>query len=266
MTVQAEGRTRTLAAIFTPLTDAAGASPGLIVVLEDVTDLLRAEKVAAWQEVARRLAHEIKNPLTPIQLSAQRIAKKFHEGDADLARVVKEGTDAIVNEVGGVKRLLDEFSRFARLPAVHPMPADPHQVIEQAIALYDGLHPGVQFERDFHPDGHRIDLDAEQIKRVCVNLFDNAIQAMDGKGTITVRTGSILDGKAFQVEISDQGPGIPPEDRERMFLPYFSTKRRGTGLGLAIVNRIISDHDGSVRFEDNAPRGSRFVIELPVRA
>ncbi len=266
VTVQAEGRTRTLAAIFTPLTDAAGASPGLIVVLEDVTDLLRAEKVAAWQEVARRLAHEIKNPLTPIQLSAQRIAKKFHEGDADLARVVKEGTDAIVNEVGGVKRLLDEFSRFARLPAVHPMPADPHQVIEQAIALYDGLHPGVQFERDFHPDGHRIDLDAEQIKRVCVNLFDNAIQAMDGKGTITVRTGSILDGKAFQVEISDQGPGIPPEDRERMFLPYFSTKRRGTGLGLAIVNRIISDHDGSVRFEDNAPRGSRFVIELPVRA
>jgi two-component system nitrogen regulation sensor histidine kinase NtrY len=179
---------------------------------------------------------------------------------------VEEGTETIVNEVRGVKRLLDEFSRFARLPAVHPVPADPHQVIEQAIALYDGLHPGVQFQRDFHPGGQHMDLDPEQIKRVFVNLFDNAIQAMDGKGTITVRTSSIHDGKSFQVEISDQGPGIPQEDREKMFLPYFSTKRRGTGLGLAIVNRIISDHDGSVRFEDNSPRGSRFVIELPVRA
>jgi two-component system nitrogen regulation sensor histidine kinase NtrY len=263
VTFHAGGRILTLTATVTSLRDVAGGTAGMIVVLEDVTQLIRAEKVAAWQEVARRLAHEIKNPLTPIQLSAQRIAKKFKEGSPDLERVVEEGTAAIVSEVHGVKKLLDEFARFARLPAVHPIPADPHQIIDQAIALYDGLHPHLLFQRRYHANGGPMLLDPEQMKRVCMNLFDNAIEAMSGKGTLDVSTATT--GGMLRVEVCDQGRGIPPEDRERMFVPYFSTKRKGTGLGLAIVNRIVSDHDGTVRFEENRPRGSRFIIEIPYR-
>lgn len=266
VTLHAEGRARTVSAILSPLPRVAQDAPGLIVVLEDVTDLLRAEKIAAWQEVARRLAHEIKNPLTPIQLSAQRIAKKFRQGDADLERVVEEGTEVILSEVRGVKRLLDEFSRFARLPAVQPVPVDLHQVIDQAIALYDGLHPHVTFTRDYHDPQQAMELDPEQMKRVCVNLFDNAIEAMEGRGTISVRTSHLAESHTLRMEISDDGPGIPEGDRERMFLPYFSTKRRGTGLGLAIVNRIIADHHGSVHVEMNEPHGSRVVIDLPTVA
>ncbi|MCZ6832319.1 MAG: ATP-binding protein [Acidobacteria bacterium] len=266
VTLHAEGRTRTVSAILTPLPRVAQDAPGFIVVLEDVTDLLRAEKIAAWQEVARRLAHEIKNPLTPIQLSAQRIAKKFRQGDADLERVVEEGTEVILSEVRGVQRLLDEFSRFARLPAVQPVAVDLHQVIDQAIALYDGLHPHVTFTRDYHAPEQAMELDPEQMKRVCVNLFDNAIEAMEGRGAISVRTSHLAESHRFRLEISDDGPGIPEGDRERMFLPYFSTKRRGTGLGLAIVNRIIADHHGSVRVEMNEPHGSRIVIDLPTLA
>jgi two-component system nitrogen regulation sensor histidine kinase NtrY len=264
--IHSAGRPLTLTATFTPLREPTGETIGVIVVLEDVTQVIRAEKVAAWQEVARRLAHEIKNPLTPIQLSAQRIAKKCQEQSPDLTTAVEEGTQAIVNEVRGVKKLLDEFSRFARLPAVRPVPSNIHQVIDQAIALYDGLHPDLTFRREYGANGGPITLDPEQMKRVCVNLFDNAIQAMDGRGTITVSTRSTSDGAGLRIAITDEGPGIPPEDRERMFLPYFSTKRRGTGLGLAIVNRIVSDHDGTVRYEQKDPQGGRFVIDLPVRA
>ncbi len=264
ISLQSAGRSVTVTVTVTSLGAAAGERAGMIIVLEDVTQLLRAEKVAAWQEVARRLAHEIKNPLTPIQLSAQRIAKKFQEGSPDLKRVVEEGTTAIVSEVHGVKRLLDEFARFARLPAVHPVLSDPHQIIEQAIALYDGLHPDLVFERSYQANGGPVLLDPEQMKRVCVNLFDNAIEAMDGKGTLAVSTASA--GGILRIEVCDQGRGIPPEDRERMFVPYFSTKRKGTGLGLAIVHRIVSDHDGTVRFQENQPRGSRFIIEIPYRA
>ncbi|MFQ5670429.1 MAG: ATP-binding protein [Acidobacteriota bacterium] len=264
ITLRTSGRTLTVTATLTGLREASGASMGMIVVLEDVTQLIRVEKVTAWQEVARRLAHEIKNPLTPIQLSAQRIAKKFRERSPDLDRVVREGTGAIVNEVLGVKKLLDEFARFARLPAIQPVPCDPHQIIDQAIALYDGLHAHLAFERDYNANGGPVNLDPGQMKRVCVNLFENAIGAMDGKGRIRVATSTA--GGWLRIEVSDNGPGIEAKDRERMFLPYFSTKRKGTGLGLAIVNRIVSDHEGTVRFEENTPRGSRFVIEIPARA
>ncbi|MFQ5768746.1 MAG: PAS domain-containing sensor histidine kinase, partial [Acidobacteriota bacterium] len=263
LTLSSPGRTLTITATLTPLYDGDGERMGMIMVLEDVTQLIRAEKAAAWQEVARRLAHEIKNPLTPIQLSAQRIAKKFKEQSPGLLEVVAEGTGVIVNEVSALKTLLDEFSQFARLPTVNRVPSDLHQVLDQAIALYDGLHPGVRFKRDYDPHGAHLSLDREQMKRVCVNLFDNAVEAMGVKGTIHVRTRQSRNGGGFRLEVSDEGKGIPLGDRDRMFLPYFSTKKKGTGLGLAIVNRIIADHEGTIRFEANEPRGSRFVIELP---
>ena len=260
------GRSQNVTVTVTPLRDADGEHLGMIVVLEDVTRLLRAEKVAAWQEVARRLAHEIKNPLTPIQLSAQRIAKKYQEGSGNLGRVVAEGTKAIVEEVNTLKRLVDEFSQFARLPTVNRRPSDPHQVIEQSIALYDGVHPGLTFVRDFTANGELVHLDPEQMKRVCLNLFDNAIEAMKGRGTIRISTRNLEDGRGFRLEVCDEGQGVTPAALDHLFEPYFSTKERGTGLGLAIVSRIIEDHDGTVQFESNQPSGSRFIIEIPARA
>ena len=264
--IVAAGRSLTASITLTPLHDVDGEPLGMIVVLEDVTRLLRAEKVAAWQDVARRLAHDIKNPLTPIQLSAQRIAKKFREGSGDLGQVVEEGTEAIVEEVNTLKRLVDEFSRFARLPSVNPRPANLHQVIDQAIALYDGAHPGLAFVRDYAANGGPIHLDPEQMKRVCMNLFDNAIEAMDGRGTITVATRNLENRRGFVLEVSDEGAGVSTSDRQHLFEPYFSTKSGGTGLGLAIVSRIVADHDGAVRFENNELGGSRFIIEIPARA
>ncbi|MFQ5719174.1 MAG: ATP-binding protein [Acidobacteriota bacterium] len=266
LSILSAGRTLTLSVTLTPLRDVDGASLGLIVVLEDVTRLLRAEKVAAWQDVARRLAHEIKNPLTPIQLSAQRIAKKFAEGSPDLGQAVEEGTEAIVEEVNALKRLVNEFSRFARLPSVNRRPVNPHHIIDQTIALYDGSHRGLTFVRDYGANGDLVQIDPEQMKRVCMNLFDNAIEAMQGSGTITVATRNLPRHQGFELEVRDEGPGVPEADRAHLFEPYFSTKAGGTGLGLAIVSRIIADHDGSVRCESQVPGGSRFIIELPAQA
>ena len=264
--VPLSGGERTVSLAMTPLTGTGAGRPGVTLVLEDVTQLLRAEKVAAWQDVARRLAHEIKNPLTPIRLSAERIARRQREGSPDLARTVDEATGAIVREVDALKRLVDEFSLFARLPAAQRVPCDPNPVIEQAVALFDGLHPRLRFERSLSANGGPVSLDPEQMKRVFINLFDNAIEAMNGQGTITVRTRRSADGRRLQVEVGDDGPGVPAADRARLFVPYFSTKSKGTGLGLAIVQRIVADHEGTVRVEDNKPQGSLFIIDLPAGA
>jgi two-component system nitrogen regulation sensor histidine kinase NtrY len=238
----------------------------LLMVLEDLTQLIRAQKIAAWREVARRMAHEIKNPLTPIQLSAQRIAKKLREGSPDLERVVEEGTTAIVNEVNTLKALMNEFSRYARMPEVQPVLTDVHQVIEAAIALHESAHAEVRFVRRFDSSVPAMALDREQIKRVFLNLFENALEAMDRQGVITVSSEYLAHQGLARIEVVDSGPGIPAEDRDKLFLPYFSTKKRGTGLGLAIVNRIITDHHGGIRVEDNEPQGARFVIDLPAEA
>ena len=259
-----DGRVRTLAVSATALTAEGGEPQGALVVIEDLSDLMRAQKIAAWREVARRLAHEIKNPLTPIQLSAERIRKKVLEHDPDVEQTVSEGTAAIVREVAALKGLVDEFARFARLPAPRRVPVDVRQVIADCLLLYRDRHAEVRIETRLDPDLPQALLDPEQIKRVLVNLLDNAIEAMGGKGGLRIEARSAPGGRALRLEVADEGPGIRPGDRDRLFLPYFSTKRRGTGLGLAIVHRIVSDHMGRIRVEDNQPHGARFVIELPV--
>ena len=259
------GKTCSLAVSATSMRDEAGDPIGVLLVLEDLTDLTRAQKIAAWREVARRLAHEIKNPLTPIQLSAERIRKKYAEGSGDLDEIVEEGTAAIVREVATLKNLVDEFTRFARLPAPHPVATRIEEVIAASLSLYNGVHSKVTIRPVCDPGLPPVLLDPDQIKRVLVNLLDNAVEAMGGQGTVTVEARRDPSG-SIRLEVADDGPGIREEDRDRLFLPYFSTKKKGTGLGLAIVHRIVSDHHGRIRVEDNAPRGARFVIELPAAA
>jgi two-component system nitrogen regulation sensor histidine kinase NtrY len=235
---------------------------GRLIMVEDLSDVLRAQKALAWQEVARRIAHEIKNPLTPIQLAAQRLRKKFLAQADDLDQVLLEATASIEHEVGGLKHLVDEFSRFARMPQVEPEPVDFEEVVASVLSLYKGL-PGIEWDVSLDPGIGRIRLDAQQMRRALINLIDNAVEAMNDRGTIHISTRAAGGGGSVRVEVADSGPGIPPADRDKMFAPYFSTKRRGTGLGLAIVHKVITDHRGTIRVEDNRPRGVRFVIEIP---
>ncbi len=265
MSLNIEGVSITVAVSISVLADGRGGPPGLLIVLEDLTPLMRAQRVAAWREVARRLAHEIKNPLTPIQLSAQRILKKFREASPELPEVLEQGAQTIVREVTTLKTLVDEFSRFARLPAVSPVPCDLNALLDSTVALYDGMVGRLRFEKRYDARLPRVLLDPEQMKRVFVNLIDNARDAMGGTGTITLITAYFPEVEALRVEVVDEGPGIPPEDRDRLFVPYFSTKKKGTGLGLAIVNRIVTDHNGYIRAENSRPRGARFIVELPAR-
>jgi two-component system, NtrC family, nitrogen regulation sensor histidine kinase NtrY len=261
--VPSRERDRHLAVTVVSLPGSLGAAPGALLLVDDLTPLMRAQKVAAWGEVARKLAHEIKNPLTPIQLSAQRVRKAWLKEDPAFDKVLAECTRSIVDEVEALKNLVDEFAQFARLPAVCLEAAALHDVIDQALSLYDGLFPGVTFERRLAPDLPPLRLDADQMKRALINLVDNAIEATDGRGTVLVSTEyDRAEGRARLV-VADDGPGIAPADRERLFVPHFSTKKRGSGLGLAIVSRIVQEHLGTIRAEDNAPRGARFVVELP---
>jgi two-component system nitrogen regulation sensor histidine kinase NtrY len=261
--VPSRERDRHLALTVVSLPGSLGSAPGALVVVDDLTPLMRAQKVAAWGEVARKLAHEIKNPLTPIQLSAQRVRKAWLKSDPAFEKILTECTRAIVDEVEALKNLVDEFAQFARLPAASLQLASLHDVIDQALSLYDGLFPGVAFERRLAPDLPPLRLDPDQMKRALINLVDNAVEATQGKGRILVATEyDRAEGRARLV-VADDGPGIAPADRDRLFVPHFSTKKRGSGLGLAIVNRIVQEHLGTIRAEDNAPRGARFVVELP---
>jgi two-component system nitrogen regulation sensor histidine kinase NtrY len=261
--VSRDGHELHLAVVTTSLTGEGGAAEGAVLVLDDVTPLIRAQKVAAWREVARRLAHEIKNPLTPIQLSAERMRRHF-AGAPDGARaLVDECTTTIVGEVESLKGLVDEFSQFARMPSPRTAPADLNQLITETLALYNGIFTEVRIECRFAPEVPRVRLDPEQIRRVVINLVDNAIEAMDRRGEILVETGYDAANQLARIIIADNGPGIPPAERDKLFLPYYSTKRRGSGLGLAIVRRIIAEHGGTIDVADNTPRGTRFTIELP---
>ncbi|MEE9264608.1 MAG: ATP-binding protein, partial [Vicinamibacteria bacterium] len=258
------GRELHLAVYLTTLTGVSGEPTGLLMVLDDLTQLLRAQKVAAWREVARRLAHEIKNPLTPIQLSAQRIRKHVRSKSAELPRIVEECTGTIIEEVDSLKSLVDEFSQFARMPTVSTRCQALQPLLNATLELYDGLFKGLTIEERFAPDLPAVSLDPDLIRRVFINIIDNAIEATSGKGHILVATSYESEGHVVLVEIADDGPGIPPEDRDKLFVPYYSTKRRGSGLGLAIVSRIVAEHRGRIRVENNEPRGSRFIIELPI--
>jgi len=232
-------------------------------VLDDVTPLIRAQKVAAWREVARRLAHEIKNPLTPIQLSAERMRRHFSGAQPQAKALVEECTTTLVGEVESLKMLVDEFSQFARMPSPRTVPTDLAQLIRETIALYNGIFTDVTIDDIFAPDVPLVRVDVEQIRRVIINLVDNAIEAMNRRGRIVVETQLDQANSLVRVVVADDGPGIPPAEREKLFLPYYSTKRRGSGLGLAIVRRIIAEHGGSIDVGDNVPTGTRFTIELP---
>jgi two-component system, NtrC family, nitrogen regulation sensor histidine kinase NtrY len=239
---------------------------GFVVVLEDTSELLRAQKSAAWHEVARRVAHEIKNPLTPIALSAERIQRQIDRIDLPPAttRIITECAGAISRSVESVKTLVDEFSQFARFPAAQPVRSDLNQVVREALAIFHGRLEGIQILTSFAPGLPPVNLDREQFQRLVVNLVDNAAEAMQESliKTLYIATHA---GSADTVELifADSGCGVSPDDKEKLFLPYFSTKNRGTGLGLAIVSHIVAEHNGQIRVEDNQPLGARFTIELP---
>jgi two-component system nitrogen regulation sensor histidine kinase NtrY len=236
-----------------------GGEEGWVVAMEDSTQLVQAQKLAAWNEAARRIAHEIKNPLTPIQLSAERIAKKFQNHEDDAPQAIDEGTRTIVSEVRQLKRMVDEFSRFARMPAVHLRHAQLADILQQAASLYSDVKPGVTVAVSVDPEIELL-MDPEQIRRAVGNLLNNAVEATErGEVRVTARR----EPHRVVIEVADPGRGVPDTDKEKLFLPYFSTKGRGTGLGLAIVHRIVNDHDGRISVHDNYPRGTRFEIELP---
>jgi len=239
-----------------------------VVVFEDLSDLLRAQKQAAWREVARRIAHEIKNPLTPITLNAQRIERLLQRGPVDAAaeKVLAGCAGAISSSVETVRTLVDEFSTLARFPQSEPRPSDVNQVIESALVLFEGRLRGIRLERDFAADLPPVMADPEAIKRVVANLVENAAEAMQESLFKSVTISTVLLGTRETVEIvvADTGHGVTADLKEKLFLPYFSTKGRGTGLGLAIASRIIEEHAGSIRVEENKPLGTRFIVELPV--
>ena len=240
---------------------------GLVVVFEDLSDIEKAQRMAAWREVARRIAHEVKNPLTPIQLSAQRLRKrygeKFHHEEGE---IFHECTAMIIRQVEELKGLVNEFSSFARLPAANLAPADIGQIISEALSLYREAHKDINLIFEDPKNVPTFNLDREQIKRVMINLLENAIEAIDGKGEVFVGLYYDSDLRMVRIEIADQGEGISPENKTRLFEPYFSTKKQGTGLGLAIVNTIITDHNGFIRVQDNHPKGTKIIVELPVNA
>ena len=268
-----------------------GEASGSVLVIEDLSELIAAQRASAWQEVARRMAHEIKNPLTPIQLSAERIAKNFTSGDAEetysqintgkyklenkdqkpktkdqIAKVIKDGTETILREVNSLKSMVDEFSRFARLPNAKLEKGSVNETIEQAVFLYEDRFPDVQIKTSMENKIPGAMIDEEQLRRVFVNLIENSIEAFDESQTakqILIKTFHDAARDLIVAEVSDNGNGISPAGFQKLFQPYFSTKGRGTGLGLAIVQRIIGEHRGKIKAVSNKPRGAKFIIELP---
>ncbi|HEX8893117.1 MAG TPA: ATP-binding protein, partial [Terriglobales bacterium] len=241
---------------------------GYVVVLEDITDLLRAQKQTAWSEVARRVAHEIKNPLTPIALSAERIRRHLERGtppDAASLKIIHNCADTISSSVQTVRTLVDEFSTLARFPASRPVPSDINRIVESALLMFDGRLSGIRVGKFLAHDLPAVHADPDAIQRAVANMVDNAAEAIEHSMVKEIVISTALAGGRDSVEIvvSDTGHGVTPAVKEKLFLPYFSTKKRGTGLGLAIVSRIIEDHHGSIRVEENAPIGTRFIVELP---
>ncbi len=246
-----------------------GKSLGYVLVFEDLSDLLKAQKQAAWREVARRVAHEIKNPLTPIALSAERIHRHLKRGsrpDAASLKVVQSCADTIASAVETVRTLVDEFSTLARFPTAQPQPARINSIVENALAMFDGQLENIRIRKSLASDLPEVMADPAAIKRALANLLDNAAEAMQGAmfREIQISTALASTHDCVEITVADTGHGVTQELKERLFLPYFSTKKRGTGLGLAIVSRIIEDHHGSIRVEENRPVGAKFIVELPV--
>lgn len=264
LTVTVKGKSFSILINLATLKDEEGRPLGFVAVFDDLTQLIKAQRVAAWREVARRIAHEIKNPLTPIQLSAQRLRKRYLEKLGQDGPVFDECTRTIVKQVEELKGMVNEFSNFARMPASNPSPNHLNEIVQEALVLFKEAHREVQFH--FVPnDLPVLNLDRDQIKRVMINLIKNSLAAIGQEGEINIRTSYDEKLQMVRLEVSDNGCGIPEEDKGRLFEPYYSTKKSGTGLGLTIVNAIIADHNGYIRVRDNQPKGTTFLIELPVR-
>ncbi|HNY41040.1 MAG TPA: ATP-binding protein [Bryobacteraceae bacterium] len=243
---------------------------GFVMVLEDTSELLRAQRAAAWHEVARRIAHELKNPLTPIALSAERIERQIGRCESappEVRRIIHDCCSIIGREVASVKGLVDEFGRFARFPSAQPVPTDLNEAVAEALAVFDGRLSGITVHRSLASALPQVALDKEQFKRVIVNLVDNAAEAMSESPLRQIVVATALAGpETVELTVADTGIGISTGDKEKLFLPSFSTKQRGTGLGLAIVSHILSEHNAQIRVEDNKPVGARFIIEFPAVA
>jgi two-component system nitrogen regulation sensor histidine kinase NtrY len=264
ITLTLKGKSLTLLINLTTLKDEDGRSLGVVAVFDDLTQLIKAQRMAAWREVARRIAHEIKNPLTPIQLSAQRLRRRYLEKLQQDGTVFDECTRTIVKQVEELKGMVNEFSNFARMPASQPSPNHLNEIIQETLVLFQEAHKQIHFE--FIPHELPIlNIDRDQIKRVMINLIKNSLTAIEGKGEIRIETSLNPKLQMVRLEVSDDGCGIPDEEKGKLFEPYYSTKKSGTGLGLTIVNAIISDHNGYIRVRDNVPKGTTFLIELPVR-
>jgi len=253
----------TLLVNLTTLRDEQNNFMGTVAVFDDLTQLFKAQRMAAWREVARRIAHEIKNPLTPIQLSAQRLRRRYLERFSAEDNVFDDCTQMISQQVDELKNLVNEFSNFARMPATKAMPNNLNEIVNECLVLYQEGHKHIKFERSLDRNLPISNLDREQIKRVIINLLENAVAALNDRGIINVETSFNPELQIITLTITDNGSGIKDEDKPRLFEPYFSTKKTGTGLGLAIVSTIISDHNGYIRVKDNSPQGARFIIELP---
>jgi len=251
-----EGEGRPVRAVAAPLLEG-----GVLAVLEDLSLLANAEQRAAWQEVARRMAHEVKNPLTPIQLTAQRLLRRVAENRLDPA-VVRQGAETILAEVQGLARLVDSFTRFAKLPAPAFAPGDAAELVRQVADLYVPVHKEVAWTVDLPRDPVPVVWDGDMVKRALVNLVENALAALEGQEPRSLRLACRQEGPEVALEVEDTGDGVPEADRPRLFEPYFSTRRKGTGLGLAIVRKIAEEHGGSAAYVALA-RGSRFVLRLP---
>jgi hypothetical protein len=237
-----------------------------VLVVEDTTELLRAQRQLAWKEIAQRVAHEIKNPLTPIALSAERIARHLERGQADSPKIIRKCSEVILGCVGTLRTLVDQFSALAQFPAPQPRACDMNQVTEEALALFVGRLDGITVQWDLEPGLPTVLADPDAIRRALANLIDNAAEAMQGSllRELGIRTTLSEDGGAVEVVVSDTGHGLTDEIRERLFLPFYSTKHRGTGLGLSIAAKIVQEHGGSLRAEANSPKGARFLLRLPL--
>ena len=257
-----DGSPRSFLIVVTALKDDAGQHMGMVMVFDDLTELEKAQRMAAWREVARRIAHEVKNPLTPITLSAQRLKRKYAPQLQE--PVFDECTQTIIDHVDLIRNLVNEFSAFARFPAANPKPNDLSAIIEETVALYREGHPDIRFEVHVNNEIPRFNLDRQQIKQAMINLVDNSVAAIHAQGMIFIALSYDPAAKKVCVEVADDGPGISDEHKKRLFEPNFSTKKSGMGLGLTIVSTIVNDHNGVIRVQDNQPKGARFIIELPV--
>jgi nitrogen fixation/metabolism regulation signal transduction histidine kinase len=243
-----------------------GQSRGSILVLEDLSDFLYAQRQAAWKEVAQRVAHEIRNPLTPITLSAERIRRHVERAAPESPGVIRKCCDVILGSVESMRTLVGQFAALAEFPVAHPQSSDLNAIVESAVMLFEGRIQGIRLEKHLDLDLPPVMADPEALRRALANLIDNAAEAMRDSllRILSIETGAGERHGMAEIVVADTGPGITDDMRERLFLPWFSTRQRGTGLGLSIVAKIIQDHGGSIRAENNAPAGARFIIELPL--